>query len=249
MANRHKVTQLEVDGLSVTLTRKRMRSIIIRVDPDGTVRVSAPYLTSDADVAGFVRRRRAWIDARRTSVLENPGGHSLTNRQGKLLTGDTLPLWGKPLTLFFDSSPTPARVSCKRVGDHVRLHVPRKAGESDADHSLRAEKALRSWYARELGEILPEVAARCEARVGKHASGWSFRWMKSRWGSCKVSTAKVTLNSRLAQYPPECLEEVVTHELCHLWVPRHDRSFYSRMDKALPDWRTHDARLKRPPLG
>ena len=248
MANRHKVTHIEVDGLPITLTRKRMRSIIIRVDPDGTVRASAPYAAPDAEVARFVRSRRAWIDARRRSELGNPGGHSLANSQGSLLTGDTLPLWGKPLTLFFDGAPTPARSSCKRVGNYVRLHVPRKDGDSDTDHRERAEKTLRAWYARELRERLPEVAARCESRVGKQASGWSFRWMKSRWGSCKVSTAKVTLNSRLAQYPPECLEEVITHELCHLLVPRHDKAFYAHMDRALPGWRARNARLKRPPL-
>ena len=249
MADRHKVSKLEVDGLPVTLTRKRMRSFVLRVDSGGTVRVSAPHLASDADVSEFVRSRRTWIDARRKSAFENPGGYSLTNSQGRIYTGDTLPLWGKPLTLFLDSSPTPTRTSCKRIGDSIILHVPRKAGESDEEHIRRAEKALHSWYARELGDVLPEIAARCEKRVGKRASKWSIRWMRSRWGSCKVSDAKVSINSRLAQYPPECLEQVVTHELCHLWAPRHDNSFYSHMDRALPGWRTHDARLKKPPLG
>ena len=77
----------------------------------------------------------------------------------------------------------------------------------------------------------------CETVVGKHAAAWRIRAMKTRWGSCNVRTAVITLNLQLAQYDLRALRYVITHELTHLWVRGHDARFYARMDAYFPDWR------------
>ena len=64
--------------------------------------------------------------------------------------------------------------------------------------------------------------------------------MTSRWGSCQPATGRICINVRLALYPPECLEYVVVHELCHLRERGHGPAFQALMD-ALP------ARLARAP--
>ena len=61
--------------------------------------------------------------------------------------------------------------------------------------------------------------------------------MKTRWGSCNVRTAAITLNLQLAQYDVRALRYVITHELTHLWVRGHDGRFYARMDQYFPNWR------------
>ena len=40
--------------------------------------------------------------------------------------------------------------------------------------------------------------------------------MTSRWGSCQPSTGRICINVRLALYPPECLEYVVTYDIVDL---------------------------------
>ena len=70
-----------------------------------------------------------------------------------------------------------------------------------------------------------------------------YRKMKSRWGSCQPSTGRICINIVLALYPPECLEYVVVHELCHLLVPGHGPQFRELMDRVMPDWRTRKAKL------
>ncbi len=61
--------------------------------------------------------------------------------------------------------------------------------------------------------------------------------MSSRWGSCNVKTGAITLNTRLAEYEPICLESVVVHELCHLIERGHNARFYAEMDHVFPAWR------------
>mgnify|MGYP001318615938 CR=1 FL=1 len=78
-------------------------------------------------------------------------------------------------------------------------------------------------------------------RSGKIA----YRNMTSRWGSCQPSTGRICINIRLALYPPQCLELIVVHELCHLLESGHGPKFKQLMDLFLPDWRDRQAILDR----
>ena len=71
-----------------------------------------------------------------------------------------------------------------------------------------------------------------------------YRNMKTRWGSCQPSTGRICINTRLALYPPECLEYVVVHELCHLLVANHGSEFKELMTRVMPDWKERQKRLR-----
>ena len=76
-----------------------------------------------------------------------------------------------------------------------------------------------------------------EPIIGVRVRKLVFRNMKSRWGSCQPATGRVCINTRLALYPPRCLEYVVVHELVHMLEPSHNARFHELMDEFLPDWR------------
>ena len=64
--------------------------------------------------------------------------------------------------------------------------------------------------------------------------------MKGGWGSCQPETGRVCINIRLALFPPECLEYVVVHELCHMLEPNHGAGFKTLMTKVMPDWKQRE---------
>ena len=78
---------------------------------------------------------------------------------------------------------------------------------------------------------------RWEPLVGKRASGFSVRDMKTRWGSCNSRSGHLNFNLRLLDMPPECLDYVVVHELCHLWEPNHSKAFWAHVERVYPDWK------------
>mgnify|MGYP002627228461 CR=1 FL=1 len=90
----------------------------------------------------------------------------------------------------------------------------------------------------------PALVEKWEPILGVKAGKLDYRKMKSRWGSCQPSTGRICINVVLALYPPECLEYVVVHELCHLLVPGHGPEFHAIMDRVMPDWRDRKAKLK-----
>ncbi len=108
------------------------------------------------------------------------------------------------------------------------------------------DEEKRQWKSL-MEAFVPPLIQKWEAVLGVRAGKLAYRNMKSRWGSCQPSTGRICINTRLALYPPECLEYVVVHELCHLLVHGHGPAFYGLLDNALPDWKQARQRLSLPP--
>ena len=102
---------------------------------------------------------------------------------------------------------------------------------------------VREWRAL-VEAFTPALVERWEPILGVQAQKLAYRNMRSRWGSCQPTTGRICINVRLALYPPECLEYVVVHELCHLLVPGHGAAFHELMDRVMPDWKKRRAKLK-----
>lgn len=115
------------------------------------------------------------------------------------------------------------------------------------DPLANATPAQKKAWKETVQAFVPLLIQKWEPVLGVRAGALAYRSMKSRWGSCQPSTGRICINTRLALYPPECLEYVVVHELCHLRERGHGPAFYALLDAALPGWRDARDRLKRPP--
>ncbi len=72
----------------------------------------------------------------------------------------------------------------------------------------------------------------------------TVREQKSRWGSCS-SKHNLNFNWKLIMAPPECLEYVVIHELCHLLYFNHSRQFWAEVEKRMPGYQLWRKWLKQ----
>lgn len=71
----------------------------------------------------------------------------------------------------------------------------------------------------------------------------TIRDQKTRWGSCS-SRGTLSFNYRLIFAPPEILDYVVVHELCHLTHMNHSKEFWNKVASVMPDYNTHRKWLK-----
>ena len=62
----------------------------------------------------------------------------------------------------------------------------------------------------------------------------SVKSLKSSWGSCS-SNRNISFNWKLALAPPEILDYVIVHELCHLVHMNHSLEFWNLVEKVKPD--------------
>lgn len=123
-----------------------------------------------------------------------------------------------------------ARPGCLRVSGAI------------ADEQV-ARAALRRWLVRQAqAHFMPRL------HVLSHTTGLryrrvSFRCQKTRWGSCSRDRA-ISLNARLLFLPPELVDYVLIHELCHLVHMNHSKRFWALVAEHCRDFRACDRRLR-----
>lgn len=143
--------------------------------------------------------------------------------------------WGTDLA-FIQGLVREKRDWIRRQQERVAATPMGRAAGASAEDVAQWKNVVRSF--------VPALIEKWEPIMGVKAGKLAYRNMSSRWGSCQPSTGRICINVRLALYPPECLEYVVVHELCHLKVPGHGADFKALMDAYLPNWRAIRAKLR-----
>jgi hypothetical protein len=66
---------------------------------------------------------------------------------------------------------------------------------------------------------------------------------KGRWGSMSTR-GTLSLNRALLMCPPDVIDYVIVHELCHIAHPNHSPAFWALVERYLPDYRVKRDWLK-----
>lgn len=92
-------------------------------------------------------------------------------------------------------------------------------------------------------EIIPKRVACFAPKVGVSYGRITIRNQRTRWGSCS-SKGNLNFNCLLMLAPPEVLDYVVVHELCHRKEMNHSPRFWAEVERVLPDYREQKRWLK-----
>lgn len=92
-------------------------------------------------------------------------------------------------------------------------------------------------------KILPERVEYWAKKIGVTYGRISIRLQSSRWGSC-AQNGNLNFNCLLVLMPPEVLDCVVVHELCHRKYMNHSKDFYAEIDRVFPDYKLCNKWLK-----
>ncbi|NLZ70382.1 MAG: M48 family metallopeptidase [Clostridiaceae bacterium] len=234
--------QLIVDGIEITVTRKRIKNVYLSVHlPTGEVRLSAPSHMSEAELRRFVRSKGAWLERKLRESMWCP-----PHVEPRFTDGERHPFMGRSYALrIIDGSGRRGAVFIPESSDEpstageIQLYVRAKSTEAE----LR--KILEDFYRAELQRLIPGYLEKWEPIVGVKVSEWRVRKMKTRWGSCNISQRRIWISLALAKYDPKYLEYVIVHELTHLHERLHNDRFKRHMDGYLPDWRARRRELNR----
>lgn len=99
----------------------------------------------------------------------------------------------------------------------------------------RLASAAAEYIPRRVGFYAPIVGVSC--------GNITIRAQKTRWGSCS-SKGNLSFNCLLMLAPPEVIDSVVVHELCHRKEMNHSKAFYAEVARVFPDHKKCEKWLK-----
>ncbi len=206
--------------------------IAIHVHPNGTIQVDKPETACDVEVRKAIRKRVRWIKKQKDAVDEM-WEHALPRAY---VSGETHFYLGRRHRLKVEQSGTSL--------SSVRLALGRIVVQVPNPNMDRVRGALKRWYLDRADDYL---ARRLEIVAGELAwvrgtPNMRLVGMKRQWGNCSPN-GEITLNPALVKAPRDCIDYVLTHELCHLREHHHGPKFYGLLRSEMPDWKAVKAKL------
>ena len=111
-----------------------------------------------------------------------------------------------------------------------------------AQHPPLTEAETEALRQKAKAHIPPRVTYWAQ-RMGLAPAAVKITSAHTRFGSCS-SKDTLCFSLYLMQYPPEAIDAVVVHELCHMRHRNHSPAFYAEVERWLPDYREREKLLK-----
>ncbi|MGN0160610.1 MAG: M48 family metallopeptidase [Lachnospiraceae bacterium] len=140
----------------------------------------------------------------------------------------------------------PARVSKKYIEQilqekesWIHKHIEQMKSQK-ARYETRNVKGLTREEINDLADqardYIPGRVRYFAKIVGVDYGRITIRNQKTRWGSCS-GKGNLNFNCLLMLTPPEVIDYVVVHELCHRKEMNHSKAFWNEVERVIPDYK------------
>ena len=214
-----------------TLVQTVRRSVLFQALPRGEVRVYAPKTMRLRDIDAMVRERAEQLKKMGQSVDQRVAD---TRREHPVIDGTPFLIEGERCVLRLSPA---ARISARIGNGEFQLSLLHPEREADVRAAIRSVLSTRAL------ERIRERLAVYGPRIGQPYGRVTIREQKSRWGSCS-SKHNLNFNWKLIMAPPQVLDYVVIHELCHLIEFNHSPRFWALVEAQQPDYKVWKQWLK-----
>lgn len=204
---------------------RRARSASVRVNRQDGVLVTLPWRVPLRVLPALLAEWEAWLaeQAEKFDAWSGPVVREFS-------TGSQVFVLGRSRTLVLAPLASDRSRSTAMLQDEtLTLGL---APQRILDPQPELEKYLRRLARRELEARV----ARWADVVGRRPERVIIGERRSRWGSCS-RRGTLSFCYRLVMAPPETIDAVVAHELCHLVHLNHSPRFYALLDRVCPGHR------------
>lgn len=210
---------------------KRRKNIQIRLLPDAVVEFVTPGKLTNDEIKQIIQAKKRWLTGRlnqQADLAANP-----VNQE--LVPGSRLLYRGKPYTLAV----LPGNSKPEVIVNDSEILVKLPVAKTISEPSAIVEQILKAWFVNQACEQFLERTKYWATQIGVHPVRITIKAQKTRWGSCS-SLGNINYNWRVIMAPPEVIDYLVIHELCHLLVPNHSAKFWNEVKRFSPAY--HECR-------
>jgi predicted metal-dependent hydrolase len=212
--------------MKVTIERSKRKTMMMRLVTEGELLVKVPKQITSVEIKNFIAKNNNWIQKQVKKFQK----HNSDDWKPLFQDGGLFFVFGELYTLKI------AARSIYPVIKHKTIHVGDTVKKSITIQVTQAYKKLaREYFQAKLIEY---------ATITNFTySDWKLKNNKTNWGSCS-SKKNINLNWRLIMAPPEVIDYVIIHELCHLKQMNHSEKFWLLVTQFDPQWKEHSNWLK-----
>lgn len=227
---------------------KRAQRPRVRIRPDIGLELVLPKGYSQESIPEILEHFRPWIKKHYQRIMSSnattwkldkkedfPKGFFISGGQAYVQVLEAGSSAYHASADFLEEEAQKQGIICPREVRLEEIFLPRGASLDDLTSSYHW---LREWvreYARH--KLTREIKA-LALKHGFELSKLSFRFQKTRWGSCS-SKGNISLNSYLIFLPDELAKYILVHELCHLKSMDHSQAFWKevfKIDRRAMEW-------------
>ena len=207
----------------------------ISIHPPGEVVVVAPLKYSVESIEGFLDRKAQWVlhklrDAQKRHAVDLAHKNSqecfYLGKQYPVKLNITQNPWGK---INFND-------------DGWVVEIPSE--KSLLENNQYVVDFMLKWFKSRAKHILEDRVSVYAKIMGVLPTMIQIRSPKGLWGSCHPVKRVLHFNWKIIMAPVEVMDYIVIHELCHIKVPNHSKSFWSLVGLFCPDFKAHHRWLK-----
>jgi predicted metal-dependent hydrolase len=205
---------------------KDRKTLAIRVEPDCTVRVTAPHSSDVKNICEKVVGKAAWILKQQNYFTT----FTPLTAPRQFISGETHLYLGRQYRLRIEQI-----LAADTEGVVLSLgYIVIKSKNLTKSH---LQQLLNKWYQEKAENHFRSIfndVLKLFYHYKIETPSLKIRFMEKRWGSCSPK-GKILLNTELIKATKGCIRYVIIHELCHLIEPNHTKRFYQLLAKILPE--------------
>jgi len=218
-------------------TRRRKTSEII-VDSDEIV-IRVPYSKPLTEIESLMKEKISWILMKQKEISDS--GKKIEISKPLYSKDSSLPYLGKnrkiQIKILDSQKENDRKVEKNSVkyknGVFVFNIQPSIQGNQESNEEIKI--LYENWLYHKAKIIFKEKVHILSKVIGVKANKVVIKNLKNRWASITKNN-EINLNINLIKAPPEIIDYIIIHELCHFKIKGHSYNFWNLIRRYVPDY-------------
>jgi predicted metal-dependent hydrolase len=206
------------------LERQERKSLSLTVKPDLSIYLKSPIDATEERIELFLKRKWFWLE-KQLSLFKR---YQRKIYKKEYVSGESFSYLGRQYKLLVKRA-NEEKILLQK--GQMLLYTVNKVSNTSCN-----ERLLNNWYRMQRKKLFQARFQKVKARFElSQSTELTIRDMKKRWGSY-LSSGKIFLNPKLIYASTDCIDYVITHELCHMKYKAHDKKFFKYLEEKYPQW-------------
>jgi predicted metal-dependent hydrolase len=204
-------------------SKKRKRTISLRITPDGGIIIRAPYRTPREEIDSFFQAKNDWVQKK---LMERQSLPREDTRPKQFCSGEKFLYLGEWYPLEIQS----------RNGRKTPLTLLWSRFILDEERADEARTLFVKWYREEAKRLFTDRVNHYSKKLDLFAKSIGITGARCRYGSCSPVN-DLSFTWRLVMAPLAIIDYVIVHELIHVEIKNHSSRFWESVASVIPDYK------------